>query len=153
VLAVWIAFSVTKPQVYQDSTSGIASLPLLSVAALFAILGHMFPVWLKFKGGKGVATALGAFAVLFPKAILVSLIIFIVAVALSRYVSLGSMLAAIAFPIASYFLYTAVWPSLLPICIASLLIVMKHRQNISRLLTGNENRLGGKKPQSAEKRA
>jgi glycerol-3-phosphate acyltransferase PlsY len=153
VLAVWIAFSVTKPQVYQDSTSGIASLPLLSVAALFAILGHMFPVWLKFKGGKGVATALGAFAVLFPKAILVSLIIFIVAVALSRYVSLGSMLAAIAFPIASYFLYTADWPSLLPICIASLLIVMKHRQNISRLLTGNENRLGGKKPQSAEKRA
>jgi len=150
MLAVLIALNFARPQVYADSINGIPTL-LFSVAALTAILGHMFPVWLKFKGGKGVATALGAFAVLFPKAILVSLVIFIIAVALSRYVSLGSILGAIAFPIASYFLYTADWPSLLPVCAASLLIVMKHRQNISRLLAGNENRLGGKKSQSAEK--
>lgn len=146
VIAVWIGSSIA-------SINGVFSVRLLSLAALAAILGHMFPVWLRFKGGKGVATALGAFSVLFPKAILVSLVIFIIAVALSRYVSLGSMLAAIAFPVASYFLYTADWPSLLPICAASLLIVLKHHQNIGRLIAGNENRLGAKKSHISENRA
>src|SRR5262249_11223818 len=76
-----------------------------SAAALFAVLGHIFPVWLKFKGGKGVATALGAFALLFPEAVLVSLAVFIVVLAVSRYVSLGSILAAATFPVASWLLY------------------------------------------------
>jgi glycerol-3-phosphate acyltransferase PlsY len=120
-------------------------LPYMSVAALAAVLGHLFPVWLRFKGGKGVATALGVFLVLFPKAVLVSLAIFILIVAATRYVSLGSILAAIAFPIAAYFLASPEWQALLPAAAISLLIVIKHRANIGRLLSGTEHRFGNPK--------
>src|SRR5215831_18514306 len=121
------------------------ALRLMSVAAICAVLGHVFPVWLRFKGGKGVATALGAFCVLFPKVILVSLVIFILVVAITRYVSLGSILGAIAFPVAAYFMQNADWGSLFLASGVSLIIVLKHHQNISRLLAGTENRFGGSK--------
>jgi len=127
------------------------ALRLMSLAAICAVLGHVFPVWLRFKGGKGVATALGAFCVLFPKVILVSLVIFILVVAITRYVSLGSILGAIAFPVAAYFMQNADWLSLFLASGVSLIIVLKHHQNISRLLAGTENRFGGSKPQVAEK--
>jgi len=123
----------------------------MSIAALAAVVGHVFPVWLQFKGGKGVATALGVFCLIFPKALLASLVIFVLVVAITRYVSLGSILAAIAFPIAAYFLEYPLRLPLLLISITSLIIVFKHRQNIARLLKGTENRLGGNKPQVAEK--
>jgi acyl phosphate:glycerol-3-phosphate acyltransferase len=123
---------------------------LMSAAALAAVLGHIFPAWLKFKGGKGVATALGVFLVLFPKAILVSLVIFIVVVAATRYVSLGSILGAISFPIAACFLGSRDWEALLPVSLIALIIVMKHHANIGRLRAGNENRFGGRKPPAAE---
>ena len=124
---------------------------LMSIAALFAVLGHMFPVWLKFKGGKGVATALGVFCLLFPKAILISLAIFIVVVVVTRYVSLGSILGAVAFPIAAYFLeHPDKTPLLLTSAIA-LVVVLKHHENVRRLLRGTENRLGGSKTAPAEK--
>jgi glycerol-3-phosphate acyltransferase PlsY len=125
----------------------------MAVAALAAVLGHIFPVWLKFKGGKGVATALGVFLVLFPKAILVSLTIFILVVVLTRYVSLGSILAAVSFPVAAYFLSTRDWEALLPAGLISLIVVIKHHANIGRLLAGNENRFGSPKPPAAEKQA
>lgn len=126
-----------------------------ATAALFAVAGHVFPVWLKFKGGKGVATALGVFVLLFPWAVLVSLAVFIIVVALTRYVSLGSILATITFPIATWFLYRhrADWVSLLLVAIVGALIVGKHRANIGRLLAGTENRLGGKKVSAAESKA
>jgi acyl phosphate:glycerol-3-phosphate acyltransferase len=137
---------------------------LMAAAALAAVVGHIFPVWLKFKGGKGVATALGVFVFIFPKALLVSLIIFVVVVAISRYVSLGSILATLAFPIAAYFLedsahlqqnrsWGADWQTFLPICATSLLVVAKHHQNIRRLIAGNENRLGQKTPPVEEKQS
>jgi len=118
-----------------------------ATAALFAILGHMFPVWLKFKGGKGVATGLGVFVALAPKSVLVVLAAFLVVVGITRYVSLGSIVAAALFPIAFYYLNPRQrTPAILAmISGVSLLIIWKHRENIRRLIAGNENRLGAKK--------
>jgi|SRR5215472_10504933 len=127
------------------NTPCIPGLRLMALAGLFAVLGHMFPVWLKFKGGKGVATALGVFALIFPKAVVVSLVIFLVCLAVSRFVSLGSILAAVSFPMAAGFLYRPEWPSLLLVAGISLLVVLKHHQNIRRLVAGNENRFGREK--------
>ena len=114
-----------------------------SLAALFAILGHVFPVWLKFRGGKGVATAVGAFVGLAPRAVLVVLAVFIVIVLISRYVSLGSIVASAVFPLLAFFLYRAeASPAAIAVMLAaSLLIILKHKANIKRLLDGTENRL------------
>lgn len=131
--------------------AGPAVFRLAATAALAAVLGHVFPVWLHFKGGKGVATALGVFCILFPKAILIALAIFILVVVITRYVSLGSILGAIAFPIAAYFLQKADWLSLLLASGVSLIVILKHRQNIGRLLAGTESRFGAVKPVVAEK--
>jgi glycerol-3-phosphate acyltransferase PlsY len=129
----------------------IDPLRLMATASLTAVLGHVFPVWLRFKGGKGVATALGVFCVLFPKAILVALAVFILVVAVTRYVSLGSILAAIAFPVAAYFMQDADWLSLLLASGVSLIIIVKHHQNIGRLMSGTEHRFGATKSPIAEK--
>jgi acyl phosphate:glycerol-3-phosphate acyltransferase len=131
----------------------VPALRLMAVGAFCAVLGHILPVWLKFKGGKGVATALGVFALLFPKAVVVSLAIFIIVLSLSRYVSLGSILAALAFPIAAYFLYHPDWMSLSLTVAVSVAVILKHRQNVRRLLAGNENRFGRGRSSVAEKRA
>ena len=154
-LAVWLATLIAESK-YNLCGDFIQhpcapALRLMAVAALCAVLGHVFPVWLRFKGGKGVATALGVFCVLFPKAILVALAIFIVVVAVTRYVSLGSILGAIAFPVAAYFIQNADWLSLVLASGVSLIIILKHHQNIRRLLSGTENRFGGNKPPLAEK--
>lgn len=129
-----------------DSSACVPIWHLMAIAAFFAVAGHVFPFWLKFKGGKGVATALGVFTLLFPKAVLVSLAIFIIVLVLTRYVSLGSILAAMAFPVAAYFFYHPDWISLLLVGAASALVILKHHQNIRRLLAGNENRFGRTSP-------
>lgn len=115
---------------------------LTGVAALFAILGHMFPLWLKFRGGKGVATALGSFAILAPKPLLVALAIFVVVVLLFRHVSLGSILAVALFPLLAWLMhdYAASSQMLALMAVASIFIVAKHYQNIRRLLAGTEPR-------------
>jgi acyl phosphate:glycerol-3-phosphate acyltransferase len=131
----------------------------LATAALFAVIGHCFPIWLKFKGGKGVATALGAFAALAPKAILVALIVFVLVLAISRFVSAGSVLSALVFPVAAYWLYPALRsPSVIAmILIASAIVILKHHENIRRLLSGTENKFGRARvptdPIQAEKNA
>jgi glycerol-3-phosphate acyltransferase PlsY len=154
-LAVWLASAIafSKYNRWCDFAPDPcpAALALTSMGALFAVLGHIFPVWLRFKGGKGVATALGVFCVLFPKAILASLAIFVVVVAITRYVSLGSILGAISFPVAAYFLQKTVPLSLIVSSVISLIVVLKHHQNIRRLVAGTENRLGAGKAQIAEK--
>lgn len=131
----------------------------LGVAALFAILGHCFPIWLNFKGGKGVATALGAFAGLAPKSVVVALAVFLITLALTRYVSLGSILAALIFPIATAYFY----PQMNTLSMGALMmaasgiIIAKHHQNIRRLLRGTEHKFGTPKtptdPIQAEKNA
>ena len=120
---------------------------LAALAALCAIVGHMFPLWLRFKGGKGVATAVGAFLGIAPAAILVSLAVFVAVVAITRYVSLGSMLGAAIFPVAAWWLNpeTRSTAVILLITASSLLIIVRHKDNIRRLLAGNENRFGGGK--------
>jgi glycerol-3-phosphate acyltransferase PlsY len=155
-LAVWIALlgAQSKYNLCGDFARHPCAEPLrlMSIAALFAVLGHIFPVWLRFKGGKGVATALGVFCVLFPKAVLVSLGIFILVVAVTRYVSLGSILGAITFPVAAYFIQSPDAVSLTLASAIALIVVLKHHQNIGRLLSGTENRFGsGGKPDAAEK--
>jgi glycerol-3-phosphate acyltransferase PlsY len=115
---------------------------MAALAALFAILGHMFPIWLRFKGGKGVATALGAFTALAPLAVLVSLALFVVAVAITRYVSLGSILSAVVLPIAVWWLnpFVRTTATMALIVASCLLIIIRHKDNIRRLLAGTENR-------------
>jgi glycerol-3-phosphate acyltransferase PlsY len=115
---------------------------LLGAAALFAIVGHMFPVWLRFRGGKGVATGLGSFIVLTPKTILVMLAIFVVIFLVFRYVSLASILTVALFPLLAWILEPERATSrVLPfIAAAAFLIIAKHHENIRRLLDHTETR-------------
>jgi len=118
-----------------------------TTAALFAVLGHMFPVWLKFRGGKGVATGLGAFALIAPEAALVAAGIFFAVVLLFRFVSLGSIIAVASFPLIVYLMhdYEDAPTALALMTAACLLIIARHHENIRRLLAGTENRVGAKR--------
>jgi glycerol-3-phosphate acyltransferase PlsY len=122
--------------------------PSLSLIALCAILGHMFPVWLRFRGGKGVATSVGAFALLVPRATLGAFAIFVIVALGSRYVSLASITAAVSLPIFAWFSLrersSEGLLTLAPIAIASALVIVKHHENIRRLLAGTESRFGRK---------
>jgi glycerol-3-phosphate acyltransferase PlsY len=120
---------------------------VMSLAALFAVLGHMFPVWLRFRGGKGVATGLGAFALIAPKAALVAVGVFVAVVFIFRYVSLGSILAVASFPLFAYTMHGyGNAPMALALMVStSLLIIGKHHENIRRLLAGTESRVGAKR--------
>jgi len=127
------------------------ALPLRSaeaVAALFAVLGHMFTCWLHFHGGKGVATGFGVFLVASPWAALAAIGVFAVVFALSRYVSVGSILAAASFLVFAWFFPPGPHPPVFYAveCVIALLIIAKHHQNIRRLLNGTEARFGAKKP-------
>ncbi len=114
--------------------------PLVFFCALFAFLGHLFPFYLKFKGGKGVATALGIAVILFPLQTLLCAIVFFIAVLKTRMVSVGSMLAALSLPVFVSFKAQSGYMVTLSI-ILSILIVFKHKDNIHRILEGKENKL------------
>jgi glycerol-3-phosphate acyltransferase PlsY len=115
---------------------------MMSLAALFAILGHVFPVWLNFRGGKGVATAVGAFILLAPYAMLAAVGVFLVVVLVSRYVSLSSVAATAVFPLFAWFLYREYFSrfDIVVMCMTSIFIIARHHQNIGRLLSGTEPR-------------
>lgn len=109
-------------------------------AGVAAVAGHVYPIWLRGHGGKGVATACGAFALLAPVATLVAAVAFALTVALTRVVSAGSLIASVALPVAAALTGAAtavVWGSAL----AGLLIVWRHRGNLARLRRGTEHRL------------
>lgn len=122
--------------------------PLMALAAVCAILGHMFPVWLRFRGGKGVATSVGAFAVLVPRATLGAFAIFVIVTLASRYVSLASIAAALSLPIFAWLSFRSdtdmALVMILPIAFASALVIAKHHENIRRLLAGTERRFGSR---------
>jgi acyl phosphate:glycerol-3-phosphate acyltransferase len=127
--------------------SGIEPRNAEALAALCAVLGHMFTPWLNFRGGKGVATGFGVFLVAAPLAALAAIALFAVILALSRYVSLGSILAAASFPIFAWYMVHGSRPAFFIAVQAAvaLLIIIKHHQNIRRLLAGTESRLGARK--------
>ena len=112
-----------------------------AAAGLAAIVGHIYPVWLRFRGGKGVATACGVFFVLAPLAIAPALSIFAVTVWLTKYISLGSVLASVALPPIAYFAGSPA-PAVVAACAAAALIVFRHRSNLARLHGGRERRFG-----------
>lgn len=121
------------------------SIRWMMAAAIAAVLGHMFPVWLRFKGGKGVATGLGVFLPISREAVLAAVILWILVVAFWRYSSLGSILAAAAMPVLVYLFYA---PHHAPpeyvtggTMLIALLVLLKHRSNIERLISGDEPRL------------
>lgn len=128
-------------------SANFTQVSLACFAAVWAILGHCFPIWLRLRGGKGVATALGAFLYISPFAVGVSFLAFLMCFALTRYVSASSIVAAITFPGAASFMTSAVNDfALASMFLASVLIIWKHHSNIRRLLNGTEPRFGAKKP-------
>lgn len=133
-LAAWIAARVSNENVVW-----------MLFAALAVIAGHIFPVWLGFRGGKGVATAAGAFLPICPPAILVAAALFLVVVLFWRYVSLASIAATASLPLLIYLLYA---PGLAPphivsigVAFSAVVIIFRHRGNIERLINGTEARL------------
>jgi glycerol-3-phosphate acyltransferase PlsY len=123
---------------------------LFVLAGIFAVLGHNYTCWLKFKGGKGIATTAGVFLALAPWAVLVALIVFIVAVLATRYVSVGSIAAAVALPLTVWIMSPQ--NLLLGSVTTALgaLAIYKHKSNIQRLRAGTENRLGQKKAEGVK---
>jgi acyl phosphate:glycerol-3-phosphate acyltransferase len=117
---------------------------LISAAAIAVIVGHIFPVWLKFRGGKGVATGAGVFLALAPLAVLCAAVIFLAVVALTKYVSLGSIMAVTTIPLFVWLFFeptVELKPLLATAVVGALLIVFAHRGNIARLLSGTEPRI------------
>ncbi|HMV83335.1 MAG TPA: glycerol-3-phosphate 1-O-acyltransferase PlsY [Blastocatellia bacterium] len=120
-------------------------------AAVLAVVGHCFPVWLKFKAGKGVATGLGVFLAIVPWAVLAAAAVFLLIVWRTRFVSLGSVLAAAVVPLWTLIQHTLISPLsdfapiMAALCAASAIIIIKHHENIQRLLAGTENRFGAAK--------
>ena len=113
----------------------------IAAAAVAAILGHIAPVWLGFRGGKGVATGVGVFIALAPVPMAASLLIFAVLVAIWRYVSLSSMVATAAFPALVYFLDRPPAAIVIGAACSAALIIAKHHANIRRLLEGTESKV------------
>jgi glycerol-3-phosphate acyltransferase PlsY len=135
-----------------DAVKGLAAVALASafhpnaavfmaLAALFAIVGHMFPIWLRWRGGKGVATAFGAFLWITPRSVLLTVVLFLVVTAVCRFVSLASIVGALCFPFIFKLVAQPDRVVLGLISMACLLIVWRHHENIGRILNGNENRL------------
>lgn len=114
----------------------------MGAAAVAVTLGHVFPVWFAFRGGKGVATAIGSFGVLAPWAVLAVVGVFALVVAATRFVSLGSITAACLLPLAMRLLVHAPDAQVAAAAAVTLILVVSHRANIGRLLEGTERRLG-----------
>ena len=118
----------------------------IALAGLVAVIGHMFPVWLRFHGGKGVATAAGVFLALAPIAIAGAILVFAIVVIVSRYVSLASIVTAASIPLLFRFLVNNApfWHIVISIGIA-ILVIVKHHSNIARLVQGTERKMGHRK--------
>jgi glycerol-3-phosphate acyltransferase PlsY len=117
----------------------------IAISSVAAILGHCFPVWLKFHGGKGVATGVGVFLALAPLQVALVLVIFTITLAIWRYVSLGSIVATAAFPLLVHYMEHAPLPIVFGAAGGALTIIAMHHGNIRRLIAGTESKVGKKK--------
>jgi glycerol-3-phosphate acyltransferase PlsY len=148
--AVEVARLATASSAWPLATGGDTS-PLhsrafwMTLCGLIAVLAHMFPVWLRFHGGKGVATATGVFLALDPIAVLAGLIVFLIVLISTRFVSLASILSAASVPLFLRFLtHAPFWTINISIVIA-IVVIVKHHSNIARLTQGTERRMGERK--------
>jgi glycerol-3-phosphate acyltransferase PlsY len=132
--AVWLAARWTN-----------GNMRWMMAAAILAVIGHMFPIWLGFRGGKGVATGLGVFIPICPEGVAAAFVLWLAVVIFWRYSSLGSIVSAVALPVLVYLLYAPRHaPPLfvtLGTVLVSMLILFKHRTNVERLIAGNETRI------------
>ena len=141
VIAILIAFIAGK--IWTDLDSAL----LVQLAGIFVVLGHTFPVFFKFKGGKGVATSLGVLLMVNWQIGLICLVFALILMALTRFVSLGSVAAAILFPVLTVFItnnYLVPGNYIIFGIILAILVIFNHRENVKRLLTGTENKLSFK---------
>lgn len=127
-LAVWLAAVMTQ-----------GNPVALALSAIAVMVGHCYPVFLRFKGGKAVACFAGAFLYVTPLALAVIMVIFVIVVAFSKYISLGSIVSALVFPFAVWFTSHPPAPILAASILAAALVIYRHKGNISRLRTGKEN--------------
>ncbi|MGA7614414.1 MAG: glycerol-3-phosphate 1-O-acyltransferase PlsY [Thermoanaerobaculia bacterium] len=146
----WVAVEVARmvtvqtewPWRYSGAASDWMHAPSfwIGLAALVAVLGHMYPVWLGYRGGKGVATATGVFLAMQPAVIAVAAVVFVITLIATRYVSLSSIVAAVAVPVLlRFFTGSTFWIVLFSILI-SVIIVIRHRANIARIVNGEERK-------------
>ena len=141
IVAILIAFISGKIMKELDGSL------LIQLAGIFVVLGHTFPIFFKFKGGKGVATSLGVLLMVNWQIGLICLVFALVLMALTRFVSLGSIAAAILFPVLTVFIHTNYLVNgnyIIFAIILAVLVVFNHRSNVKRLLEGKENKLSFK---------
>lgn len=147
MVAIWIAFKimdVEELKVTLDNASDYPQVVLKSFAGLFAVLGHIFPCFFKFKGGKGVATSGGMVIMIDWRIALILLIIFALTILITKYVSLGSILMAVFYPVFIVFFYKDVILVLIA-TVFTIIVVVAHRENVKRLINHTENKIGQKK--------
>lgn len=145
LIATWV-LSVPGVGEHRGATLQDSGAWWVAAAALAVIIGHIFPLWLRFRGGKGVATGVGVFLVLMPAVVAIAALIFVAIVLLTRYVSLGSMVAALSIPVLALLRYKFVSPhsdfapTMTVAVVGALLIVYAHRENVRRLAQGRESK-------------
>lgn len=145
LLKGYLAVSLTSIIIQNSDFQPVGYIvPLLGLAV---VMGHIFPVFAQFKGGKGVATSLGVILAIHPLATLICVILFLLIVFATKYVSLGSMLGALAFPVQLVSGFWGLQPTTIVIFgfILAVLLIITHHENVKRLLAGNENKFGAKK--------
>lgn len=147
MVAIWIAFRIMGIEEFKatlDSVSDYPQVVLKSFAGLFAVLGHIFPCFFKFKGGKGVATSGGMVIMIDWRIALILLVIFALTILITKYVSLGSILMAVFYPVFIGIFYKDIILVLIA-TVFTIIVVVAHRENVKRLINHTENKIGQKK--------
>lgn len=147
MVAIWIAFKIMDVEELKatlDNASDYPQVVLKSFAGLFAVLGHIFPCFFKFKGGKGVATSGGMVIMIDWRIALILLVIFALTILITKYVSLGSILMAVFYPVFIGIFYKDIILVLIA-TVFTIIVVVAHRENVKRLINHTENKIGQKK--------